>query len=86
VIPCEGGLTYGMARRVSAQRMFEREFGMSYEWFIRSEHVNVPWEIVLELRRRFRIVGSRYFPFRVPSVHLNLAIGLTLEPLGAGSR
>ena len=81
VIPCEGGLAYSVARRISAQRIFEKEFGMSYEWLIRSEHVNVPWEILMELRKRFRLVRSRYFPFRVPSVALNLVIGLTLEPL-----
>jgi SAM-dependent methyltransferase len=81
VIPCEGGLAYSVARRISAQRVFEQELGMSYEWLIRSEHVNVPWEILMELRKRFRLVHSRYFPFRVPSVALNLAIGLTLEPL-----
>ena len=81
VIPCEGGLAYSLARRVSAQRLFEKEFDMSYEWLIRSEHVNVPWEILLELRKRFRLVGSRYFPFRVRSVTLNLVIGLTLERL-----
>ena len=82
VIPCEGGLAYSVARRISAQRLFEREFGMSYEWLIRSEHLNVPWEILGELRKRFRLVRSRYFPFRVPSTALNLVIGLTLEPLG----
>ncbi len=81
VIPCEGGQAYSLARRVSAQRVFEREFGMSYDWLIRSEHLNVPWEIVSELGKRFRIVKSRYFPFLVPSVALNLVIGLTLQPL-----
>jgi SAM-dependent methyltransferase len=80
VIPCEGGLAYAIARRVSAQRLFESEFGSSYEWLIRSEHVNVPWEIIFELRKRFRVVASRHFPFRIPSVNVNLAIGITLEP------
>lgn len=81
VIPCEGGAVYSLARRVSAQRLFEREFGMSYDWFVRSEHVNVPWEILSELRKRFSIEDSRYFPFRIPSVELNLVIGVTLRPL-----
>lgn len=85
VIPCEGGLAYGLARRISAQRVFEREFGMSYEWLIRTEHLNVPWEIFMEVRKRFRVVNARYFPFRIPSIALNLVIGLTLQPLGAKS-
>jgi SAM-dependent methyltransferase len=81
VIPCEGGLAYSVARRISAQRVFEKEFGMNYEWLIRNEHVNVPWEIMMELDKRFRLIRSRYFPFRIRSVALNLVIGLTLEPL-----
>lgn len=81
VIPCERGLVYSIARRVSAQRLFEKEFGMDYEWLIRTEHVNVPWEILMELRKRFRIVGSRYFPFRIRSTAINLVIGVTLSPL-----
>jgi len=81
VIPCEGGLVYSIARRVSAQRLFERELGMSYDWLILSEHVNVPWEIMMELGKRFRLVRSRHFPFRVPLTALNLVIGLTFEPL-----
>ena len=49
VIPCEGGLAYWMARRLSAQRIFERRYGTSYKWCIRSEHINVPREIRAEL-------------------------------------
>jgi len=81
VIPCEGGVAYSFARRISAQRMFEREFQTSYRWLIRSEHVNVPWEIFGELRKRFELVDATYFPLRLPVVALNLAIGLTLTKL-----
>ena len=42
VIPCEGGLAYSLARRISAQRIFEKRYGMSYRFFIESEHINVP--------------------------------------------
>ena len=81
VIPCEGGIVYSLARRLTSKRLFEREFGRDYDWFIRYEHINVPWEIESELTKRFRIVDSRYFPFRIPSVKANLVIGLTLRPL-----
>ena len=82
VIPCEGGLVYSLARRVTSQRLFEREFGRDYDWFIRYEHINLPWEIESELEKRFRIADSRYFPFRLPSVTVNLVIGLTMRPRG----
>jgi SAM-dependent methyltransferase len=80
VVPCEGGLAYTLARRVSAQRIFERRYGMSYDWFIRSEHINVPGEIVIELEREFVIDKRSYFPLLMPSVTANLVIGLTMRP------
>ncbi len=80
VIPCEGGLAYALARRISAQRIFEKRYRMPYRWLIEREHVNRPPEIVEELSRRFRVVGARYFPMRVPAVFCNLVLGLSLRP------
>jgi len=80
VIPCEGGAAYSLARRLTAKRLFEREFGRDYDWFIRFEHINLPWEIEGELEKRFEVVETRYFPLRIPSVRLNLIIGLTMRP------
>src|SRR5690348_14927519 len=71
VIPCEGGLAYSLARRISAQRIFERRYGMSYDWFIASEHINVPAEIVDECATHFRVVRRRHFPLIVPLTALN---------------
>jgi SAM-dependent methyltransferase len=82
VIPCEGGGLYSLARRFTSKRLFEREFGRDYDWFIRAEHINLPWEIRSELEKRFHVVESRYFPFRIPSVSANLIIGLTMRPRG----
>jgi len=80
VIPCEGGLAYSLARRISAQRLFEARYKQSYSWFIEREHVNRPDEIFEELARYFRVEGRRYFPIPVPVQFLNLCIGLTLCP------
>jgi len=80
VIPCEGGLAYSLARRISARRLFEKRYKMSYDWFIQTEHINVPSEILAELERRFTVVNHSYFPLLVPSVEMNLVIGLTLAP------
>ena len=67
VIPCEGGLAYSLARRVSAQRVFEKRYGMSYRWCIESEHINVPGEIIEECRPYFRIVAPAVLPAARPA-------------------
>ena len=81
VIPCEGGSAYSLARRVSAQRMFERAYGVPYSTFISREHINLPHEILAELARFFEIDTRRYFPLPiVPSVQVNICIGLVVRP------
>lgn len=84
VIPCEGGLAYGLGRRISAQRIFEKRYGQPYDWFIRREHLNRPAEILRELQRSFQVVHRAFFPFRLPWVFCNLCIGLTLRPRREG--
>ncbi len=80
VIPCEGGLAYGLARRISAQRIFQQRYKQPYGWFIEREHVNRPDEIVGELEKYFQLSPATYFPFFIPSQQLNLVIGLTCRP------
>jgi ubiquinone/menaquinone biosynthesis C-methylase UbiE len=77
VIPCEGGLGYAMGRRVTSQRVFEKRYNMPFEWLIKSEHVNVPQEIVEELDTRFTRTRRSFWPLKVPSVNLNLCLGLS---------
>jgi ubiquinone/menaquinone biosynthesis C-methylase UbiE len=77
VIPCEGGLVYGLGRRFTSQRIFEKRYRTSYDWYIKTEHFNVPAEIIDELDKRFEAEDRRWWPLRVPSVHLNVCIGLT---------
>lgn len=81
VIPCEGSPAYSLARRVSAQRLFERTYGMPYGPFIAREHINLPNEILAELRRCFTVERRRFFPLPfLPAVAANLCIGLALRP------
>jgi SAM-dependent methyltransferase len=82
VIPCEGGLAYGLARRISAQRIFQKRYKQSYSWFIQREHLNRPAEIIGELGKHFRTSGATYFPLSVPSQFFNLAMGFTCTPRG----
>ena len=77
VIPCEGGFGYALGRRVTSKRVFEKRYKMDYDWYIKSEHFNVPSEIMAELDTRFVRQRSSWWPLKVPSVHLNLCLGLT---------
>lgn len=78
VIPCEGGWAYTLARNISARRIFEKRYKQSYDWFVACEHVNRPAEIIHELVARFTLTHRSFFPTLLPSVNLNLVIGLTL--------
>jgi len=82
VLPCEGGLAYSLARRISSQRMFEQTFKMPYEPIIRSEHVSELWEINEELFARFRAEKTRHFPLRVPVDTINIFVGYRLRKKG----
>jgi SAM-dependent methyltransferase len=81
VIPCEGGLAYGLSRQISAQRIFEKRYKQSYKWFIEREHINLADEILEELHPYFEVIHKRFFPLPIlPIQTLNLVIGITLKP------
>jgi ubiquinone/menaquinone biosynthesis C-methylase UbiE len=80
VIPCEGSPAYSLARRISAQRVFEQRYKQPYRWFYEREHINRPAEIFHELSRYFSIIHRSFFPIPVPFLFCNLCIGLTLRP------
>ncbi len=84
VIPCEGGIVYSLARRISAQRLFERTYGMPYGPFIAREHINRPDEILAELNPYFVVERRRLFPLPfLPLITANLCIGLAMRPRAA---
>ncbi len=81
VIPCEGGLAYSFARKISAERMYNRHFKGGYGWFISREHINRPREILAELHPYFTVEKRVLFPFPfLPFIFSNLCIGLALRP------
>jgi len=81
LIPCEGGFVYHLARRLSAQRIFELRYKQSYKWFIEREHINLPREIIEEVEKYFTIENKTTFPFPfMPGFAFNLVIGLTMKP------
>jgi SAM-dependent methyltransferase len=81
VIPCDPGFAYSLARRISAQRIFERRYHRPYAPFIAREHINQPWEILAELEPYFVIERRRFFPLPfLPITSINLCIGIALSP------
>ena len=80
VIPTEGSLAYGLARKLSAERVWYRHFTAPYTEFYKREHINLVPEILEELNPYFTIETRSYFPLGVPLHFCNLCIGLVLVP------
>lgn len=81
VIPTEGSLAYGLARKISAERVWNRHFDVDYAEFYQREHINLPHEILAELHPYFTIETRSYFPLPfLPFVFSNLCLGFALKP------
>ncbi len=80
VIPTEGSPAYGLARSLSAARLWKRHFTVPYAEFYKREHINLVPEILEELHPYFTIETRRFFPLGVPFWFCNLYIGLVLRP------
>ncbi len=85
LLPCEGSPAYTLARRISAQRIFEKRYKQSYKWFIEREHINVPNEITDELAQYFEIERKLFFPIPIPQMWCNLVVALNLRPKATAS-
>ena len=77
VIPCDPGLAYGIARKLSAERIFRKRYKRPYKWFIEREHINSPAEIFSLLDGCFSEADKSYFPLHIPVMNINLCIGTT---------
>jgi SAM-dependent methyltransferase len=81
VIPCEGSPAYSFARKISAERVYNRHFKGGYTWLISREHINRPHEIFAELKPYFTVEKKVLFPLPfLPFVFNNLCIGIALRP------
>ena len=81
VIPTEGSFAYSVARKISAEREYKKQFGGDYSWFYKREHINVPSEILDELNPYFIVEGKSTYPFPfLPMLFCNLILGYQLRP------
>lgn len=69
-IPCEGGLLWGVAWRISTGLAYKIRTGLSYKDIMRYEHVNNYSEIIEIVKYFFRDVTIKFFP--VFGKHLSL--------------
>lgn len=80
VIPCDPGLAYEVARKISSERIFRRRYRMPYMWLMRREHLNSPSEILSVLGKSFEEIDREYFPLKMlPFSQMNLCIGATFK-------
>jgi SAM-dependent methyltransferase len=78
VLPCDPGLAYALARKISAERLFRKRYKLPYGWLIRREHINSPGEILYLLKKLFDVIDETFFPMRmIPMINANLCIGVT---------
>jgi SAM-dependent methyltransferase len=83
VIPTEGSPAYTLARKISAERVWNRHFRAPYSEFYKREHINLVPEILGELDPWFEIESRSFFPLGLPFWFCNLCIGYSLRPRGA---
>lgn len=81
VIPCEDGMAHTLARKISAQRLFETTFGMSFKPIHLNEHVNTYREVTYLLEKEFKAEDRSFFPLYMPVYFLNLCVGMRLRKI-----
>lgn len=79
VIPCEGGMAHTFGRKISAERLFRKEFKMDFKPIHKNEHVSTFEEIMGELDAAFKVENSSFFPTKIPYFHLNFCAGFRLN-------
>ncbi|MCX8063353.1 MAG: hypothetical protein N3D16_12290, partial [Anaerolineales bacterium] len=70
----EGGLAWNLGRELTTRRFFQKKYKINYDKVIAYEHKWSFKQIVekIKLSRLFLINRTRYFPFLLPSAHLNI--------------
>jgi len=72
-LPAEGGILYGLGRRVTSKPYMERKHGIDYDAIVRWEHWNTYTEVEDALGSQFHIRELRFLPFScLPTVHANV--------------
>jgi SAM-dependent methyltransferase len=79
MLPCEGGKMYALGRSVTTARYFKKKFNRDFGKFIAQDHVNTAAEVLGLLEREFVPEMTVFYPTKIPSPDVNLAVGLRLR-------
>ena len=73
-IPSEGGVAWGLGRMITSRRWFKKNTSIDPDKIICWEHPNFADEIISSLDNDFCKKKLKWYPFRLPSVDMNLII------------
>lgn len=71
VIPTEGGIAWNLGRHLTTRRQYKK-LGFDLDYIIAREHINACYRLVAIIRHYFKLERESWFPFKVPTPHLNL--------------
>ena len=71
VLPCDPGVAWRVGRAVGSRGKFVKA-GMAYDYWMAREHVNPINNLTSFIQYYFKTVDEEWWPFRVPSMDLNL--------------
>lgn len=84
VIPCESGQFHTLGRKLTAERLFKKQFNLDFAPIHKSEHVNTYPEIIELLQHEFLNQGfvmesKSFFPFPFKHYQLNFNFSMRLR-------
>jgi ubiquinone/menaquinone biosynthesis C-methylase UbiE len=70
VIPTEGGLAWTLGRKLMFSRQMRQRYGIDYDHIMKIEHCNTCNDVIRHMTRSMDC-QVQFFPFRIPSSHIN---------------
>lgn len=80
-IPAEGGLAWGLGRMLTTNLWFKKNTDINLNKIICWEHPNFSDDILKELNRYFKITYSKFWPFNLKVIDLNLTISFMAQKI-----
>lgn len=77
VLPADPGFLWNMLTYFSPSRARLKKIGIDYDVVMRHEHVNTFDKCLRTIRKEFKIIDEKYYPFFIKNHHFNLFVCLT---------